>query len=187
MRSTIQPRLMIIEDEPRLASLVAQMASEWGWLTRVAQSAEESRRIHADFDPHAIATDLVLPNQSGLDYLDSMRKSGWTGPVILMTAFGDLDSARRAIRLGVVELLVKPFDLGELESALARCRSSLNFSSEVETQADPTDSHALADVERQCILDSLARHNGNRTAAARELGISRRTIYNKLGRIDPTP
>lgn len=183
----IQPRLLVIEDESRLASLVAQVADECGWQTRLARSAEEARRLHG-FNPDALATDLVLPNQDGLDYLDSLRKAGWSGPAILMTAFGDLNCARRAIRLGVVELLVKPFDLGELELALARCRSHLNERSDVESKIELTDAQgSLADVERQCILDSLARHNGNRSAAARELGISRRTIYNKLGKIDSTP
>jgi len=174
---------MVIEDEPRLANLVAQMARESGWDVQVAKSAEEARRLHPEFHPHAIATDLVLPNQSGLDYLDALRKSDWNGPAILMTAFGDLDGARRAIRLGVIELLVKPFDLGELEFALARCHLRVAVKPMPEHEGESgAPAASLADVERQCILDSLSRHNGNRSAAARELGISRRTIYNKLGR-----
>jgi DNA-binding NtrC family response regulator len=106
--------------------------------------------------------------------------------VIVLTGFGNLEAARAAIRLDVVDFLEKPCPLGELEKSLHRATQRLarpphpaldNVPNEPET--DET-AQTLEDVEREHIISALRRNNGNRTATAQELGISRRTLQYKL-------
>jgi len=109
----------------------------------------------------------------------------------VLTGFGDLDTAKRAIRLDVSDFLTKPCALGDIELALDRARQrrlAVN-----EPTASPNDSltaappppakpvpMTLEELERQHILASLERNGGNRTATAAELGISLRTLYYRL-------
>jgi DNA-binding NtrC family response regulator len=109
---------------------------------------------------------------------------------VILTGFGDLDAARKAIRIDAVDFLTKPCPLGELELALGRARARLLQQAPVEPpMVDlPSDEDAasasgetLEQIERQHILIALQRNNGNRTATAAELGISLRKLYYRLG------
>jgi DNA-binding NtrC family response regulator len=104
-----------------------------------------------------------------------------------MTGYGDLDTARRAIRLDVVDFLGKPCRLAELEVALTRARQRLTAPiARPPTPDAPAPSNAatppatLEDLERQQILAALDRNDGNRTLTAAQLGISRRTLQYRL-------
>ena len=105
----------------------------------------------------------------------------------MLTGFASVEAAKEAVHLDVVEFLTKPCHLGELERALDRALRRLSPPErtvpDFETDADaalPAQGVTLHEVERQHILATLERHNGNRTATAMELGISRRTLYYKL-------
>ena len=64
-------------------------------------------------------SDIKMPGLSGLDLLDTLRRSDWAMPVILITAFGDRETHDEAIRLGAVRVFDKPFELDDLvETAL---------------------------------------------------------------------
>jgi DNA-binding NtrC family response regulator len=107
--------------------------------------------------------------------------------VIILTGFGDLESARAAIKLDVVDFLKKPVPLGELEQALHRATQRVHKLPTMEKPEKPAlapvaaeDPVTLAAVERDHILTTLKKNEGNRTATAQELGISRRTLQYKL-------
>jgi DNA-binding NtrC family response regulator len=156
--------------------------------------------------PSILVVDLNLPGMSGLDFLELVHRR-WRGTAaIILTGFGDLDAARRAMHLDAVDFLTKPCPLGDLEVALdrARRRSQPQAASlkgpllahppapeqpmNLAAAADAPDAQELAadrarrldEVERLHILAALKRHGGNRTATARELGISLRTLYYRL-------
>jgi len=103
----------------------------------------------------------------------------------------------------VVEFLTKPYTLGDLEVALDRARkrrkaklmSELPVMIENTSEALPVDmpspqlapspaAEAIEDLERRAILQSLEKHNGNRAAAAEEMGISLRKLYYRLKEYD---
>ncbi|RMD66403.1 MAG: hypothetical protein D6824_00960, partial [Planctomycetota bacterium] len=96
-----------------------------------------------------------------------------------------------ALRLGAVDLLTKPFSLAELEAALSRARNQqLLARAAPGTAADeprrdsPAETPTFDQVKRQALEAALARSGGNRTLAAKALGVSRRTLYNWLARLD---
>lgn len=203
------PHVMVVEDERRLRELLCDVIPQMGFPVSGARSAEEALSQLASESPDIFLIDLMLPGVSGLDFLDRIRAEGNEAQVIIMTAYGTLELAQRAIRAGVSDFLTKPSPLGEIEAALDRARrrwaEQSSRAGEFPTHDDPaspfhdsadssnspypppltpstpsTNPLPLSEVERQQILAALARHQGNRTAAAAELGISRRTLHYRL-------
>jgi DNA-binding NtrC family response regulator len=182
-------RVLVVEDEPRMRDLLTRAISSWGFTTSAARSAEDAVRSMTETPGHIVLLDLNLPGMSGLECLERIRKLHPDIQAIILTGFGDLGAARKAIHLEVVEFLTKPCHLGELESALDRARrrivelhpAPLPAPAAPPPQAPDASSPAtLEEIERQHILAALARNNGNRRATAQELGMSLRTLYYRL-------
>lgn len=198
MNPPIEPRplsVLLVEDEPRLRELLVRSIGDMGFPCRGARSAEEALRILEESAADIVILDLNLPGMQGMDFLDQLRQHWPRIAPIILTGFGDLESAKRAIHLDVVEFLTKPCHLGDLEVALDRARRRLaerpiptkprlTFQEQTPPPPikplDPSEPAKLDDVERQHILAALARHDGNRAATAAELGISLRTLYYRL-------
>jgi DNA-binding NtrC family response regulator len=176
-------RVLIVEDEVHLRDLLLEVVPEMGFPAVAVRSAEDGVRIMQS-DPHDIVMlDLQLPVMGGMDFFERVRRDWPSTQVIVMTGFGDLASAQQAIRLDVVEFLSKPCHLYDVEHALDRARRRISHVSAIASaMPTPPDSGiaTLAEIEFREILAALQRHNGNRTAAAAELGISRRTLHYRL-------
>lgn len=200
-------RVLLVEDEVRLREMLLRAMREMGFEPAGVGSAEAAMR-QMEPQPYPVTIiDLNLPGAGGMELLNSIRQR-WPGTqAIILTGFGDLEAARQAIRLDVVDFLTKPCGLGDLEIALGRAFRRLQQDSppaldplqlEIagEMEAAPKrgrvpndlnfapmesrDGMSLEDVEREMILSVLERHNGSRAAAAEELGISVRKLYYRL-------
>src|SRR5215213_7478989 len=116
----IDPRVLIVEDEPRLRELLAHAIGGWGFEVAQARSGEEALRLAAEQPPDIALLDLNLPGIDGLETFRRLRERVGGVQGIVLTGFASLDAARQAIHLDVVEFLTKPAPLGELEQALDR-------------------------------------------------------------------
>jgi two-component system response regulator RegA len=177
------PSVLIIEDEPRLRDLLSEALRRWGLESTTARSGEEALRSIDHHPADILLVDLNLPGLSGIETLRELRHRGIDAPAIILTGFGDLKAAQSAIELGVVAFLTKPAPLGELEQAIDRARKQLKPDLPIilpEPETDDAKPVKLEELERQHILATLRRNNGNRTATAKELGISRRTLQYRL-------
>ncbi|CAN5371926.1 hypothetical protein BH10PLA1_BH10PLA1_14500 [soil metagenome] len=180
------PSVLFVEDEPRLREILSSAMLSWGFAVDTARSGEEAIRL-MDASARDIALlDLNLPGMGGIELFEQIRQRWSQTAVIVLTGFGDLAAARAAIRLDVVDFLTKPCRLDDLETALDRAwkrspASQLPIVPDAEIESDPgKPAKTLEEIERLHILGALARNNGNRTAAAAELGISRRTLQYRL-------
>jgi DNA-binding NtrC family response regulator len=196
---TVAQRILIVEDEPRLREMLVANVVEMGLEPSGASSAESALKI-LDQQMFAIAVvDLNLPGMGGMDLCERVRQRWPLIQLIILTGFGDLDSAKRAIRMEAVDFLTKPCGMDNLEAALGRAR--LRWLERWLTVADYRNAPAeqaeleapetieatrvstplsLDDMERKLIFAALARHNGSRESAATELGISVRKLYYRL-------
>jgi DNA-binding NtrC family response regulator len=180
------PIALVLEDEPRYRTFLAGVLREMECRPVLAATADEAMRHIRETPPDMLFLDLNLPVTDGLTFLEQFRKVCPIAPVVIITGFGDLASARQAIRLGVTDFLSKPCDLGQIELAIDRARklaarTSTPSAPPVATAiAEDDPIRSLAAIEREAILDALRRCEGNRSAAARLLGLSRRTLYNKI-------
>ena len=179
-------RVLIVDDEGRLRDVLSRAIASWGFQVASARSAEEGLRLMQASKFDISIVDLNLPGISGIELFEKLRAIHPEHQVIVLTGFGNLEAARAAIRLDVVDFLEKPCPLGELEKSLHRATQRLVRpmpqpleAAAEETQA-PESAQKLEDVEREHIISALRRNDGNRTATAIELGISRRTLQYKL-------
>ncbi len=188
--------VLIVEDEPRMGQMLGEAMVELGYRATVVTTGEQAVRQFESEPRPIVIVDLNLPGMSGLECLERIR-GGWPDTAaIILTGFGDLDAAKRAIHLDVVEFLTKPAHLGDLDRALSRAEQRLHERDMQQLRrrlaerhpdaadagdADEADAPVtLRELERRAILDALARHDGNREHTAHELGISVRTLYYRL-------
>ena len=108
MKATI----LVVEDEEKLRRVVELQLKAAGFEVEQAGSAEAAMRLadHAD----VILTDLRLPGISGLELLANLRRQDSHTPVVVMTAFGSIETAVEAMKAGAVDFLPKPFSLDHL-------------------------------------------------------------------------
>ena len=187
-----RPLVLIVEDESRMRDLLSDVLPRMGYRAESVSTAEGARRAVAERRPDVLLLDVQLPTDDGLTLLGELRGRLGDVPAIVMTAFGSLEVARRAIREGVVEFLCKPFPLGELDRALGKARLKLakdrvprvsGMMDEFgEEGAAERGGRTVSEVKREELVAALERCGWNKSAAARELGISRRTLYNWVKR-----
>jgi DNA-binding NtrC family response regulator len=181
--------VLVVDDEPRMRELLVRAPGQWGFEASSARSGEEAVRLAENSAPEIALLDLNLPGMDGLECLARLREKVPRLQGIILTGFASVESARQAVHLDVVEFLTKPAPLGEIEKAMDRAMRRLMPGRDSAGAAPSPAPQSVAiggklmtleEVEREHILAALARAEGNRTAAAAALGISRRTLYYKL-------
>src|ERR1700722_20043532 len=107
------PRILVVDDERAMAEMVADGLADRGYAAAACASSEEAvARLRAEaFD--ALVTDLRMPDVDGLTLLAEARRASPDLPVIVMTAYGAIDTAIESIRRGANHYLTKPFKLEE--------------------------------------------------------------------------
>ncbi|TWT46350.1 Nitrogen regulation protein NR(I) [Thalassoglobus neptunius] len=113
-------RILVVDDEPTICWALQQALSEDGHTVTVSSTAEEALQNLEQLSPDLVMLDVRLPGMDGLAALNHIRERAATTPVIVMTAFGDLETAVQAIHRGAFEYLLKPFDLDQVTHAVNR-------------------------------------------------------------------
>ncbi len=113
-------RVLVVDDDGEMRALLTEILGEEGYeVTEAANGAEALIRLRTD-SFGAIILDKNLPGLSGLDLLPGLRKICPETPVILITAFGDVETYVDAIEKGAATYLFKPFPMQELLKVLQR-------------------------------------------------------------------
>lgn len=118
-------RLLLVEDNPRLAGLVQEVLSAQGWAVDTATLAEEAWSLLESFPYDLLVLDLGLPDGDGLSLLQQLRGAGRKLPVLILTARDAPEARIAGLEAGADDYVVKPFHTGEL---LARVRALLRRS-----------------------------------------------------------
>ncbi|HEU4889794.1 MAG TPA: sigma-54 dependent transcriptional regulator [Thermoanaerobaculia bacterium] len=116
-------RLLIVEDKESLAHMLREAVLADGLEAEVASSGSIAMRWLAEGRRYvAVLTDLRLPGADGIAVLRQAKESDPDCPVIVMTAFGTIENAVEAMKLGAYDFIQKPIDLDHLSILLRRCR-----------------------------------------------------------------
>ncbi|MFO0191218.1 MAG: sigma-54-dependent transcriptional regulator [Planctomycetia bacterium] len=113
-------RILIIDDEPAIGWSLRELLTDDGHAVEVASSAEAALETCGRFAPEAMLVDVRLPGRDGLAALPDLRAAAPEAAIVVMTAFGDLDTAVRAVAAGAFDYLVKPFDLASVSRVVSR-------------------------------------------------------------------
>jgi two-component system, NtrC family, response regulator AtoC len=113
-------KILIIDDEQSLLESLEMYLTELGYRVDCATSAGEGLQKKKLFEPHVVILDIRLPDRDGLDILRELRDESDATPVIMITAFHDMDTTIRTVKLGAFEYIPKPIDVDELRKAVER-------------------------------------------------------------------
>jgi DNA-binding NtrC family response regulator len=113
-----------VDDERTLARAVKAFLSEAGYEAEVAGDGERALELLPTLRPDVVFTDVRLPGMSGIDLLRRVREFDPAIPVIIMTAYGTIEGAVEAVKLGAFDYMKKPVDLEELKLLADRARET---------------------------------------------------------------
>ncbi len=107
--------ILIVEDEPKMLRLLELNLAEEGYATLAAPDAETGLKLLRQEKVDLVLTDLKLPHMDGLEFLQSVKRSNTQIPVILMTAYGTVETAIDAMKAGASDYVLKPFSMEEIK------------------------------------------------------------------------
>lgn len=129
----VTARILIVEDELIFAKAVSRRLEREGYTCRAVASLGDAERALSELSPDLVLLDMRLPDGSGLDFLERLRGPlGVITPVIVMTAYGEVDDAVRAMKLSASDYLKKPVDLDELHLAVQKVLANQRISNQLE-------------------------------------------------------
>jgi two-component system response regulator AtoC len=124
--------ILIIDDESNLMRSLAFALEEEGHVVRGAETAGAGLAAAAEFAPDLVLLDLKLPDMSGLDALEALKSRQPDAQVLMISAHGDTRAAVKAVKLGAVDYLTKPFDLDDLSVAIRAAMERRQMALELE-------------------------------------------------------
>ena len=163
--------MLIVDDEPGMRNFLVKTLVPRCHTVLEAGSAEEGaaivRAVHIDL----IILDISLPGRSGVSWLKELREQGFSGQVILITAFADLDTAIEALRAGASDFILKPFRVPQILNAIKHC-----FESSRLTRENYVLKHTLA-----------VRHDGESGLVGSSIAMTRLTqSFGRLAAVNST-
>lgn len=106
--------ILIVEDKESMSLMLKEALSKEGFRVLCARSAEEAADILKGQRPDLVLTDLKLPGKDGMSMLSTVKDATPLTPVVIMTAYGSIETAVRAIKEGAFDFITKPFDIDHL-------------------------------------------------------------------------
>jgi DNA-binding NtrC family response regulator len=112
------PAILIVEDEAKMRRLLELNLGDDGFTTFSAEDAETGLKLLRDNPIDLILTDLKLPGMNGLEFLQTIKRLNAALPVVVMTAFGSVETAVEAMKAGASDYVLKPFSLTEMRMVI---------------------------------------------------------------------
>jgi len=108
-------KILVVDDEPELCNLFSKIMTEMGYEVSTAVGGWQGLAKIRENPPDILFLDIKMPQMDGLECLRRIKKIKRKFVVVVMTGYGDIESAREAMRLRADEFISKPFDLDDLK------------------------------------------------------------------------
>jgi DNA-binding NtrC family response regulator len=188
--------VLLVEDDEETRRALCETLEDLGFRVEACSDGPGGLTQVSVKDFDLVLTDIRMPKMDGIELCQRLHGERPQLPVVVMTAYGDLQSALAALRAGAFDFISKPFSTEQLLAALERGLTSAGESSivvrlattpEADGAAGPEDAPeqpypSLETIERRHIRLVLEALAWNKAEAARILGIDRATLYRKLRR-----
>jgi DNA-binding NtrC family response regulator len=125
------PRILVVDDDDNLRWVLQTQLEQMGYRVTVAADGPAALQMIDQEPPALVLTDLKMPGMSGLELLENIHRDYPEIPVLIMTAFGTIQSAVQAMRAGAYDYLTKPIDYDELAFAVSRVLEHFRLVQEV--------------------------------------------------------
>ena len=112
--------ILVVEDTDSLREVLCTVLSCEGYQVTGVASAEAGLEVLQETDFTLVLSDLKLPGMHGIEFLEHVKSSSASLPVIVMTAYGSIDIAVKAMKVGAIDFITKPFDPSMLCNLIAQ-------------------------------------------------------------------
>jgi two-component system response regulator RegA len=172
-RAAGKGRLLVVDDDEDHCWALKRSFEKRGYEVDSASCVPQALRLAETWRPDYTLLDLRMPGPSGLTLISRLRIAGAGMRIVVVTGYASIATAVEAIKLGAVHYLTKPASADAIEAAFHRDRGNENI---------PACPQRLSfdRLAWEHIQTALADHDGNVSAAARALGMHRRTLQRKL-------
>ena len=148
-------RITVVDDDLVTCELLCEVFTQEGFHAEFAQSGEAALKMIRTSPPDLVVSDIRMKTGlDGLGLLDRLRRDYPAMPVVLITAFGSIETAIRAVKEGAFDYISKPFDIGALVSTVRRALAQQ--SSQSGAPAPPADDVDVEDLSKEMIGRSPA-------------------------------
>ena len=120
MANELKEKILFVDDEETILNVASEFFQRRGYQTLTAKSGEEALNILKNESVDCCFTDINMPEMNGLDLAEEIRRTDNTLPVIVMTGFPSLENAIQTIKNGVVDFLIKPVNMKQMEFSVRR-------------------------------------------------------------------
>ena len=178
-----EPTVFLVDDDPAVRDSLSLFLSLKGFRIQPFASAEDFLAIYQAQQPGCLVVDVQLGGMDGLSLQSELHVKGINLPVIVMTAYGDVATARVALKGGAIDFLEKPIDVELLYKAVHEALDRDRTSRIRELEKTELQAHlALLSEREKQVLSLMVEGKHNREIAA-ALGISPRTVEVHKARI----
>jgi two-component system, NtrC family, response regulator AtoC len=126
-------KILVVDDERLVRWSLRQKCEEWGYHVIEADAGEPALKLAQQESPDLVLLDVRLPDISGLEVLERLKKSGDARAVIMITADPQLDDVKTALKLGSYDFVGKPLNFDELHVAIKNALETTRLRSEVQS------------------------------------------------------
>jgi two-component system response regulator AtoC len=124
---------MIVDDERLVRWSLRQKCEEWGYHVVEADSGVPALKLAQHESPDLVLLDVRMPDLTGIEVLDQLKKNGDARAVIMITADPQLDDVKAALKLGAYDFVGKPIDFDELHVTIKNALEATSLRTEVQT------------------------------------------------------
>lgn len=166
--------LLLIEDDPYFSRTLSRALIREGFEVTAVATPDAVKEYLSQTTPAYAVVDLKLEESSGLELIAPLREASAQMRILILTGYASIATTVEAIKRGADDYLTKPLDMSMLLAALGKAPTA-----EVTIPEEPM---SLRRLEWEHIQRVLHEHQGNISAAARALGMHRRTLQRRLAK-----
>jgi two-component system response regulator AtoC len=126
-------KIMIVDDERLVRWSLRQKCEEWGYNVIEADAGEPALKLAQHESPDLVLLDVRMPDLTGIEVLDQLKKNDDARAVIMITADPQLDDVKAALKLGAYDFVGKPVDFDELRVTIKNALEATSLRAEVQT------------------------------------------------------
>jgi DNA-binding NtrC family response regulator len=126
----MERKVLVIDDDPSLRRVLEYNLQEEGYEVFTAATGEDGLRVFDNHNPALVITDMKMPDMDGFRVMQGIKERNADTLVIIITAFGAVDSAVKAMKLGAYDYITKPFNRDELRLTVGKALEMSGLSAE---------------------------------------------------------
>ncbi|MNL27186.1 Transcriptional regulatory protein CusR [compost metagenome] len=174
-------RILVVEDQAKMANFLKKGLNEVGYAVDLAESGSAAESYMAQGDYDLVILDIMLPDQSGIDTARHIRRDGYVGPILMLTALSTTKDKVHGLDAGADDYMTKPYSFDELH---ARVRALLRRQGNGGSQVASTLQYS--DLELDLIHRKVKRANQEISLTSKEFALLEYLMRNAerpLGRV----